>query len=291
MAPFCVPLKWRTSFVDSTPVWPLELAIFDISSIASQALSPYLQDQDLSSISVTFFAEGSLNKLYEITIPNHKDKFLFRVNITVDPFFKTESEVATLAFLRQKANIPVPDVVAWCSTPRNTIGCEWILVKKVEGVPLEQKWRVMPMDAKIRAAEKLAAYTLELRTLTFDKIGSLYSKNADTNSSAQDSQQIKFMSDYLGKDVEVGTMVSSFFFMKRRLYIPSDRGPLNTSHHYLTSKINLQTAWIKCGVEIAGPEGTSGVDSDCDEELVEDAPQMVGCLPGCPQAGVGFLLC
>ena len=82
---------------------------------------------------------------------------------------------------------------------------------------------------------------------------------------ARKTQQIKFMSDYLGKDVEVGTTVSSLFFMKRRLYIPSDRGPFSTSHHYMTSKINLQTAWIKSGVEIAGPEGTSGIDSDCDE--------------------------
>lgn len=34
-------------------------------------------------------------------------------------------------------------------------------------------------------------------------------------------------------------------------------------------------------VEIAGPEGTSGIDSDCDEELVEDAPEM---LDACQEA-------
>lgn len=269
------PVKWHTTFADSSPIWTSEPAISDIVSVASQALSPYLQNQDPSSISVTFFAEGTFNKLYEITILNHKHRFLLRVTLPVDPFLKTESEVATLAFLRQKTSIPIPEVVAWCSTSRNTIGYEWILVKKVEGVPIEQKWRAMPLDAKIRLSEKLAAYAIELRALAFDKIGSLYFKNTDENSSTQNSQQIKFMSDYLGKDVEVGKMVSSFFFVKRRLYIPSDRGPFSTSHQYLTAKINLQTAWIKSGVEIAESENASDIDSDCDEELVEDAPEML----------------
>lgn len=209
-----MPLKWNTNFSGSFPTWPSEPVFSDIVSIASQALSPYLQDQDPSSIRVTFFAEGTFNKLYEISILNHKHRFLFRVTLPVDPFLKTESEVATLAFLRQKTSIPVPEVVAWSSTTRNIIGYEWILVKKVEGVPLKQKWRVMPMDAKIRISEKLAAYSLELRALTFDKIGSLYFKNTYQTGSTQDFQNIKFMSNFLGKDVELGKIVSPFFFVK-----------------------------------------------------------------------------
>lgn len=106
------------------------------------------------------------------------------------------------------------------------------------------------MDAKIRISEKLAVYTLKLRALTFDKIGSLYFKNTYQTGSTQDFQHIKFMSNFLGKDVELGKIVSPFFFVKRRLYIPSDRGPFATSHQYLTAKINLQTAWIKSGLRL-----------------------------------------
>lgn len=93
---------------------------------------------------------------------------------------------------------------------RNTLGYEWTLLKKVEGVPLEQEWRAIPLDAKTRISEKLAAYTLELRALTFDKIGSLYFRNTDQNSSTQDPQQIKFMSDSLEKMSKLGRWFRPF---------------------------------------------------------------------------------
>ncbi|RMZ37987.1 hypothetical protein CA14_005032 [Aspergillus flavus] len=232
------PLQWHTTFAGSSPVWPSEPAIPTIASIALAALSAqHTQVGDLPSITVNFFAQGSFNKNYEIVVSNQKDKFLFRVTLPVDPFFKSESEVATLAFLRQKTSIPVPEVVAWSSTSDNALSYEWTLLKKVE------------------------AYAAELRSLPFDQIGSLYFEGsntcAETNSSVQDSQQIKSMSNYLGKGVEVGQMVLPFFFSKRRLYIHSDRGPFANSLQYLTAK------------------DASDIDSDCDENLLDEAPQML----------------
>ncbi|KAE8367076.1 phosphotransferase enzyme family-domain-containing protein [Aspergillus caelatus] len=278
--PTKTPLQWHTTFAGSSPVWPSEPAISAIVSIASAALSAqHTQVGDVPSITVNFFAQGTFNKNYEIVIPNQGHKFLFRVTLPVDPFFKTESEVATLAFLRQKTSIPVPEVVAWSSTSDNALGYEWILLKKVEGVPLEQKWRAISLETKIQISERLAAYAAELRSLPFDRIGSLYfegtNTSAETNSSAQDSQQIKFMSSYLGKGVEVGQMVLPFFFFKRRLYIPSNRGPFANSLQYLSAKVQMQTAWIKSGVEIAKAENASDIDSDCDEDLLEEAPEML----------------
>ncbi|KAB8271056.1 phosphotransferase enzyme family-domain-containing protein [Aspergillus minisclerotigenes] len=278
--PSTSPLQWHTTFAGSSPVWPSEPAISTIASIALAALSAqHIHAGDVPSITVNFFAQGSFNKNYEIVIPNQEQKFLFRVTLPVDPFFKTESEVATLAFLRQKTSIPVPEVVAWSSTSDNALGYEWILLKKVEGVPLDQKWRAISLETKVQISERLAAYAAELRSLPFDKIGSLYFKGAhtgaETNNSVQDSQQIKFMSSYLGKGVEVGQMVLPFFFFKRRLYIPSDRGPFANSNQYLTAKVQMQTAWIKSGVEIAKAENASDIDSDCDEDLLDEAPEML----------------
>ncbi|OGM44484.1 hypothetical protein ABOM_006732 [Aspergillus bombycis] len=266
-------LEWHTTFAGSSPVWPSEPAISTILSIASEALSEHLQVGD-----VTFFAQGSFNKNYEIVAPNQKDRFLFRVTLPVDPFLKTEGEVATLAFLRQKTSIPVPEVVAWSSTSDNALGYEWILLKKVEGVPLEQRWREISIERKVQISEQLATYAAELRGVPFDKIGSLYFEGTNARSersgSTQDVQQIKFMSDYLGKGVEIGPMVLPFFFFKRRLYIHSDRGPFANSHQYLTAKVQMQTDWIKSGVEIAQSDA-SDIDSDCDEDLLEEAPEML----------------
>ncbi|KAE8376630.1 phosphotransferase enzyme family-domain-containing protein [Aspergillus bertholletiae] len=241
-------LKWHTTFAGSSPVWPSEPAISTIFSIASEALAAHdARVEDRSSLAVNFFAQGAFNKHYEIVVPNHKDKFLFRVTLPVDPFFKTESEVATLAFLRQKTSIPVPEVVAWSSTSDNALGYEWVLLKKIEGVPLEQRWRSISMDTKLQICERLAAYATELRSLPFDQIGSLYfegiNARTESGSSTDNSQPIKFMSSYIGKGVDVGQM--------------------------------MQTAWITSGVEIAQSEDASDIDSDCDEDLVEEAPDML----------------
>lgn len=274
--PPSIPLKWNTTFTGSSPIWPSEPAISDIISVASEVLYQHLRGEDPSAIRVNFFAQGTFNKTYEAIIPNQEHRYLFRVTLPVDPFWKTESEVATLAFLRQKTTIPVPQVVAWSSTARNTIGYEWILLKKVKGVPLKRECRAMPMDAKIRISERLAAYALELCALAFDNIGSLYfedtiTRTVETNNDSQDSQQIKLMSDFLEKGVEIGKMVLPFFFWKRRLYIPSDRGPFDSSHQFFTAKVQLQAACIKSGVEIAESEDASDIDLDCDEDLVEEA--------------------
>lgn len=112
-----------------------------------------------------------INKTYEIVIPNQEHRFLFRVTLPVDLFFKAESEVATLAFLRQKRIIPVPELVAWNSTATNPIGYEWILLEKVEVVPLQWELRAMPIDTKTGIAER--RYAVELYALAIDKIGSL----------------------------------------------------------------------------------------------------------------------
>ena len=57
-----------------------------------------------------------------------------RVSLPVEPFFKTESEAATLSYIRTHTSIPVPEVIEWDSSADNPLGFEWVLVDKVEGV-------------------------------------------------------------------------------------------------------------------------------------------------------------
>ena len=47
------------------------------------------------------------------------------------PRLKTESEVATMQYLRAYTNIPVPVVYAWDSNPYNRLGGEYILMSRV----------------------------------------------------------------------------------------------------------------------------------------------------------------
>ena len=47
------------------------------------------------------------------------------------PRLKIESEVATINYLRQKTNVPVPTIYHYDSNPYNRLGGEWILMSKV----------------------------------------------------------------------------------------------------------------------------------------------------------------
>jgi hypothetical protein len=80
-----------------------------------------------------FFAEGAVNKLYEVlrNLQEMTDKpptvYLFRVKLPVCPFYKTESEVATLKYIRINTEIPVATIVAWDSTAKDDLDFEWII--------------------------------------------------------------------------------------------------------------------------------------------------------------------
>lgn len=51
------------------------------------------------------------------------------------PRLKTQSEVATMRYLREKTSIPVPDVYYYDANPYNRLGGEYILMSKVNARP------------------------------------------------------------------------------------------------------------------------------------------------------------
>lgn len=51
------------------------------------------------------------------------------------PRLKTESEVATMRYLRERTSVPVPVVYHYDSNPFNRLGGEYILMSKVCVLP------------------------------------------------------------------------------------------------------------------------------------------------------------
>ena len=96
----------------------------------------------------------------------------------MDPYLKTESEVATIAFLRAHTSVPVPRVVAWQSNRDSELGFEWILMEKIPGVPLCDVWRKVPWNRKLFLTDELAGFTKEIQDYQFDEIGALYFRSA-----------------------------------------------------------------------------------------------------------------
>lgn len=112
------------------PEWTVLPNICIIKSIALQYLSPDLPDLD-----VRFFSEGPFNKVLKILSPHNSKQCLMRVTLPVEPFLKTESEVATLTYVRRYTSIPVPKVIAYDTSSKNELGFECVLLEKTEGFP------------------------------------------------------------------------------------------------------------------------------------------------------------
>ncbi|KAH7361667.1 hypothetical protein B0T11DRAFT_327824 [Plectosphaerella cucumerina] len=115
---------------------------------------------------------------------------LLKIVAPLDPFFRTESEVATLTFLREYGNMPVQTVYHFDSTGRNSLGLEWMLTSTPDGMPLDEHvyndgrraiQRPSGCDSIMISSEKLEdvlrqieEMVMKLRKLHFHGIGSLY---------------------------------------------------------------------------------------------------------------------
>lgn len=120
-------LRWNVGWDKSEPLWPRDPDIETIRLITADFLGC-----DPTTVDVQFFAEGALNKLYEIRELQPRMPFrkplLLRVTLPIDPCYKTASEVGTLTFLRSETSVPVPSVFAFDSNCNNALGFEWMLV-------------------------------------------------------------------------------------------------------------------------------------------------------------------
>ena len=80
-------VAWVQRIFNLEPRWTVE----PDPQVIEQTIQSLLPS---STVQVTFFAEGALNKLYDLKIDN--EVFVMRVTLPVDPYYKTMSEVSTV---------------------------------------------------------------------------------------------------------------------------------------------------------------------------------------------------
>ncbi|KAG7005373.1 hypothetical protein G7Y79_00020g049010 [Physcia stellaris] len=298
------PLRWSGGYYEG-PVWPpeREINIGVVRSLAKKHLSGIATAPlDELTVEVSFFAEGAFNKLYQISAPELPSSYLLRVTIPVEPFFKTESEVATIAFLRSKTSIPVPNIIAWQSNIdlEDDLGYEWMLMEKIDGVALYDVWRKVPWDRKLALVDDIAELITELQNHVFNEIGALYFKSkssgtagntveppvldADTipevyeNEMTGESDLSKTLRPHMDgaprsidtnhKSFEVGRFFHESFFKASRYYLPGNRGPYKSPLQWLTALVQFQLEWINRGPV----EGDNDYDSDFEEDAIKIKP-------------------
>ena len=71
-----------------------------------------------------------VSQAYLVTLVDHVE-LVARVARRFMPRLKTESEVATINYLRQNTSVPVPTIFHYDSNPYNRLGGEYILMSKV----------------------------------------------------------------------------------------------------------------------------------------------------------------
>lgn len=97
-----------------------------------------------------------------------------RVTLPVDPFNKTNSEVATITFVQLHTEIPVPQIIAFDDSSENELGFEYILMEMLPGETLRMRWRKLSGDTKRKLVKQVANYQAQLFCRPFNYIANFF---------------------------------------------------------------------------------------------------------------------
>ncbi|KAI0134889.1 kinase-like domain-containing protein [Daldinia grandis] len=115
---------------------------------------------------------GLYSKVYRVSYDGIR--LILKVYLPVCPKSMTESEVATLRWIHENTRLPVPKVRHYDSLRNSPIGFEWILMDRIDGIPLFQCWESITQGAKERIVKQIAEYAAISFTKQFRGIGNIY---------------------------------------------------------------------------------------------------------------------
>ncbi|ROV87932.1 hypothetical protein VSDG_09452 [Cytospora chrysosperma] len=122
--------------------------------------------------------EGNFNRAFILHLDNGS-RVVARIPFSVagPPRLVTNSEVATIAYIRENTSIPVPKILDWSDDPTNPSGTEYIIMEYAPGVQLHEIWPQMDSLQHMRCVQSLTLLVKELHDLTFPAYGSIYIDN------------------------------------------------------------------------------------------------------------------
>ncbi|PWY76013.1 phosphotransferase enzyme family protein [Aspergillus sclerotioniger CBS 115572] len=204
-----------------------------------------------SCTQVSKISDGQYNKVYQLTMDDGREFIAKFPNPNAGrPHLTTASEVATMDFLGNALNIPVPRVYAWSSrASQSPLGAEYILMEKLPGVVLTDVWHTMKGKQKVKILDQIVDIERRLARTRFTKFGSLYYRDDLPNS--PDPKRTLYH-DLMGNQVGTKTFAmgptnhpSFFDFGRGQLTI--DRGPWSTLTDYMTAIVQREIESAKSG--------------------------------------------
>lgn len=171
-------MKWTHDRHHFTPdaCWVVEPDMEDVKETAWPWLEYLGSEKD--SVSISFMAEGGFNKVYAIETRDRATKqkkhYVFRVTLPIDPYYKTECDVATTEIVRCSTNISVPKIYAFDSSMKNKLGLEWILMERIMGSKMSDSWVDLDYHRKMELTRAVADWNKQLAAIRSEKIGGIY---------------------------------------------------------------------------------------------------------------------
>ena len=154
------------SWSDETP--PLNLNYEALKHIVEH----FLPGSHGACVKITTMRRGSF---HEIRVLHFADGWSCIARFTRDyeMLQKTESELATMTYVRNNTTIPVPEVYLINHNENHAVGAAFVIMERLNGKTLCNIWRDIPLEHKLAVIEQLADVVWRLSEQKFDRIGSL----------------------------------------------------------------------------------------------------------------------
>jgi hypothetical protein len=252
-------LTWeQPMFCGSVPAWAVDPDTQAVVKVARCALNI----TDEAECVVEFLAEGTFNKVYVIQCGTF-NSYVPRVGLPVHPRLKSMSEQATIQYERHHTNVLAPQVLSADSSNNNELGFEWMVIERVIGDELGNRWLSLSWLKKELLVRNVVALYAQLFQKRFAAMGNLYTaKDLSQLPTANLSNTMLLGNEHSTDDATfcLGEIVSMEFFSEKHLQVNVSRGPFKSSRDWLAACMQLHI-W-----DADHPSELDSEDSDEDED-------------------------
>ncbi|PWY93880.1 hypothetical protein BO94DRAFT_563439 [Aspergillus sclerotioniger CBS 115572] len=188
-----------------------------------------------SCVKLIKFNEDGYYKTFLLTMDNGVEVFAKLPNPLVPEKVATASEVATLDFLRNELDIPVPRVFAWSSSKDQPVGVEYIIMEKPPGQELTNVWPTMDLSHRMDIVAQLVSIQAKIATVDLHSYGSLYYRK-----DIEDGLDVPGLVDRFC----IGPSYEARFWEEERRSMDYYRGPWISSEAYVKDIARREREWI-----------------------------------------------
>ena len=137
--------------------------------------------------------------------------------------------------LREVLNLPIPRIISYAFNNENSVGAEYILEEKAEGVPLKDLWYQSSVETQRNIVAQIVDFETKLTSVSFNSHGCIYYKNDIEKKKVRNhpiveeidfsqSQSNDIDATYI-KNFAIGPLTEAKLWEGEREMMEVDRGP------------------------------------------------------------------